>query len=160
MTLASGTAVFLFIASSLVSNITFLASGSPTSAQESGRDTTTAFRVDGPTAAQPASTSASAPVPTASPNAAALARNPTSPPLGASGEAGASPTADDVSKRSVQSTAAPGAPPGAAIPQERGRLTSSEPQRSPLLNPWLWLTLAFLGGTTAIALQRRLHASR
>jgi len=52
---------------------------------------------------------------------------------------------------------ASGAPVGA--PQERGRFASSEPQRSPLLNPWLWLTLAILCGAIAIALQRRLRRS-
>ena len=158
MTLASGTAVFLFIASSLVSNITFLASGSATSAQEGGRDTSTAFRADGPAAAQFTSTPAGAPAPAASPNAA-LARNPTTPPFGAVGEAGSSPAADDATKRSVALTAAPAAP-GAGAPQEAGpRLASSEPQRSPLLSPWLWLAVAILCGAIAIALQRRLRGS-
>ncbi len=157
MTLASGTAVFLFITSSLVSNITFLASGSPTSAQ-GGRDAGAAFRADGPTAAQPTSTPAGAPAPATSPNAA-LARNPTTPPFGAVGEAGSSPPADDATKRSVDLTAAPVAP-GAGAPQEAGpRPASAEPQRSPLLNPWLWLALAILCGAIAIALQRRLRAS-
>lgn len=158
MTLASGTAVFLFIASSLVSNITFLASGSATSAQEGGRDARNDFQVQAPTAAQPASTSASAPVPGASPNAA-LARNPTTPPLGAAGAVGSTPAADDAQKRIAdQSSPAPVAP-GAAVGENTGRLASSEPPRSPLLNPWLWLTLAFLCGAIAIALQRRLRGS-
>lgn len=157
MTLASGTAVFLFIASSLVSNITFLASGSATSAQEASRDTTTKIQV--PTAVQPTSTPAGAPAPATSPSTA-LARNPTTPPtLGAAGAAAAASSPSPVNVGRVdQATAVPGAP-GAAIPQETGRLASSEPQRSPLLNPWLWLTLAFLCGAIAIALQRRLRGS-
>lgn len=158
MTLVSGTAVFLFIASSLLSNITFLASGgAPTGAQEANRDATTAFRVDGPTAAQPASTSAGGPTPTPSPNAAAIARNPTAPPVAQAGDAAAS--TNDAAKALERSAAGPSAAPGVAAPQERGRFASSEPQRTPLLNPWLWLTLAFVCGAIAFALQRRLRAS-
>ena len=164
MTLASGTAVFLFIASSLVSNINFLASGSAaTSAQEASRDTTTNFQVQAPTAAQPGTTpsralsSAPSPTPTGSAGGA-LAHNPTTPPVAAAGDAGAAPSPDDAAKVLDRSAAgASGAPVGA--PQERGRFASSEPQRSPLLNPWLWLTLAIFCGAIAIALQRRLRRS-
>ena len=164
MTLASGTAVFLFIASSLVSNINFLASGSAaTSAQEASRDTTTNFQVQAPTAAQPGTTPsralgpASSPAPTPSAGAA-LAHNPTTPPVAAAGDAGAAPSPDDAAKVLDRSAAgASGAPVGA--PQERGQFASSEPQRSPLLNPWLWLTLAIFCGAIAIALQRRLRRS-
>jgi hypothetical protein len=159
MTLASGTAVFLFIASSLVSNITFLATGgAPTSAQEANRDTTTAFRADGPAAAQPASTSASGPTPAPSPNAPALARNPTAPPVAQAGDAAAS-TDDAAKAASERSALGRSAAPGVAAPQERGQFASSEPQRSPLLNPLLWLSLAFLCGAIAIVLQRRLSGS-
>jgi hypothetical protein len=59
----------------------------------------------------------------------------------------------------VQSSAEPAAP-GAGAPQELARSGRSEPARSPLLNPWLWLSLALLTGAIAIALQRRLHTSR
>lgn len=160
MTFASGTAVFLFIASSLVSNITFLASGSATTAQERSRDTSTAFRVDAPAPGQAGGASTGAPAPAASLNEAA---RPTASPAAVSGP-GSSPTADDASKRSVQSTTAPVAPgagaPGTGAPQDAGsQLAFSEPQRSPLLNPWLWLTLAVLTGAIAIALQRRLRGS-
>jgi hypothetical protein len=156
MTLASGTAVFLFIASSLVSNINFLASGSAAApAQEAGRDATTAFRAEGPTAAQPAST----PTPAPSPNAAALARNPTAPPVAAAGDAGATSSPDDAAKVQERTAARASAAPAVGAPQDRGQFASSEPQRSPLLNPWLWLTLAILCGAIAIALQRRLRAS-
>jgi hypothetical protein len=159
MTLASGTAVFLFIASSLLSNITFLATGgAPTSAQEANRDTT-AFRADGPAAAQPASTSASGPTPAPSPNALGLARNPTAPPVAQAGDAAAS--TDDAAKAASERSALgrSDAPGVASAPQERGQFASSEPQRSPLLNPLLWLSLAFLCGAIAIALQRRLRGS-
>lgn len=156
MTLASGTAVFLFIASSLVSNITFLASGSATAAREAARDTSTAYQASGPTVSQPSGNSAGAPAPASSPNAA-LARNPTAPPLAGAGEAGGSPAADDAQKRSDGSTAVPA--PGAAVTENAGRPSLSEPQRSPLLSPWLWLTLAILCGVIAFALQRRLHRS-
>ena len=56
MTLASGTAVFLFIASSLVSNITFLAGSGAATLTSAGRDT--AAQAGAPAAgALPASTS-------------------------------------------------------------------------------------------------------
>lgn len=139
MTLASGTAVFLFIASSLVSNISFLASGSATTAQEGGRDVGTAFQAGAPSATHPESTPTRAlgpvPVPVAG-----------------------SPAVEDAAKRADQITAAPVAP-GVAVGENAGRLASSEPQRSPLLNPWLWLALAVLTGAIAIALQRRLRGT-
>jgi anti-sigma factor RsiW len=162
MTLASGTAVFLFIASSLVSNINFLASGGAvgTAANEASRDSTTAFQVQGPTPSQagaPAELSVIASGPSATPGAA-LARTPTSSlPVGAAADAAASPT-PDAAKRLGDQSAAPVAP-GAAVGENAGRFASSEPQRSPLVNPWLWLTLAIFCGAIAIALQRRLRRS-
>jgi hypothetical protein len=165
MTLASGTAVFLFIASSLVSNINFLASGSAaTSAQEASRDTATNFQVQAPTAAQPGTTPSRAlgpaPSPAPTPSAgAALARNPTTPPVAQTGDAAAAPTPDDAAKVQDRGAAGPSSAPGVGAPQDRGQFASSEPQRSPLLNPWLWLTLAILCGAIAIALQRRLRIS-
>ena len=158
MTLASGTAVFLFIASSLVSNITFLASGGATSTtalEASSRDTSTNFQVQAPTAEQSGSTPARAvtgPAASANPPLAA----PTATPVAAAG-AGGTPAADDASKRNDQPTSAPA--PGAAVGENTGRLASAEPQRSPLLNPWLWLTLAILSGAIAFTLQRRLRGS-
>ena len=154
MTLASGTAVFLFIASSLVSNITFLASGSATSAQGGGRDTTTAFQAEGTSNAQPGNTPTRALGPAAS--QAALAQNPTTAPAPAA--AGGTPATEDSAKRADEASAAPVAP-GVAVGENAGRLASSEPQRSPLLNPWLWLAVAVLCGAFAFALQRRLRGS-
>lgn len=158
MTLASGTAVFLFIASALASNITFLASGGATgtTAREAAGNAASA---QAPTAAQPASTVKEAPPPAASPNTA-LAVSPTASPLpDAARSIQGAPTPDDAAKRADQATAAPSGAFAAFNPQDAGRLASSEPQRSPLLNPWLWLALALLCGAIAIALQRRLRAS-
>jgi putative zinc finger protein len=162
MTIASGTAVFLFIASSLVSNINFLASGAAArpAANEASRDTTTAFQAQGPTASQagtPAERSVIASAPSPSPFAA-IVQNPTAPPVAGAADAVSSPGVDDASKRSVQSSAEPAAP-GAGAPQELARSGRSEPARSPLLNPWLWLSLALFTGAIAIALQRRLRRS-
>jgi hypothetical protein len=155
MTLASGAAVFLFIASSLVTNINFLASGgAATSANEASRDAVAKQQVPA-AAAAPATTGA--PASAASPNAG-FAVGPTSsqPPSASRGAATA-----DSQVRADQATAGPSAAPGAVAlsPQDAGRLASSEPARSPLLNPWLWLTLAVLCAAIAIALQRRLRAS-
>jgi putative zinc finger protein len=167
MTLASGAAVFLFIASAVLTNITFLAGGSGTttlSAPEFARDTS----VNAPGTAQPASTSNGGPAPAGSPNAA-FAVTPTASPIPdaarvAAGAASPIPTGatpDDAQKRIDRATAAPSdsAPAAAAGPQERGQLNSSAPQRPPLLNPWLWLALALISGAIAIALHRRLRAS-
>lgn len=161
MTLASGTAVFLFIASSLLSNIAFLASGSPTSARtsarEAGRDTTTNFQVGTPTA-RAASTPTRALGPAPAATTAALDQNQTQPPAAAAGAAG-TPATEDASKARSDQSAAP-VVPGAAVGENTGRLALSELQRSPLVSPWLWLTVAILSGVIAFALQRRLHASR
>ena len=67
MTLASGAAVFLFIASSLVTNINFLAGGAATSASEASRDAVAKQQVPA-AAGAPAATSV--PAPATSPNAA------------------------------------------------------------------------------------------
>ena len=164
MTLASGTAVFLFIASSLVSNINFLASGgAATSAQEASRDNTTNFQVQAPTAAQAGSSPARAlgPAPSAAPTGsagAALAQNPTGSPVKAA-DAVAAPSPDDAGKVLDRAAAGSSSAPGVGAPQDRGQFASSEPQRSPLLSPWLWLTLAIFCGAIAIALQRRLRRS-
>ena len=157
MTLASGTAIFLFIASSLVSNITFLAGGSPTSAQSGGRDAATAFQASGPSAAQPESAPNRALGPLPASSAKIALEQPSAPPAAGAGAAG-SPTVEDAAKRDDQSTAAPVAP-GVTVGENSGRLASAEPQRSPLLDPWLWLALGILTGAIAIALQRRLRGS-
>jgi hypothetical protein len=170
MTFASGAAVFLFIASALVSNITFLAGGAATGASPASREASsdTAVTLQAPTAAQPGSTASQAgspeklvgaPVP--SPNAA-LAQHSATPPSTAAADGRAMVTTD--AKRSEEATTAPGstAAPVAAAPgvqQGRGQFAASEPQPSPLLNPWLWLALAIISGGIAIALQRRLRAS-
>lgn len=164
MTLASGAAVFLFIASALATNITLLAGGSAaTTAQEASRDR--AVIGQAPPVAQSASTGtpAPAPVPTTSPNAAfAVASTaPASPPQGKVSVDSATP---ETSKRLDDSAARASAAPGGLFnnnpqDQDAARVTYSAPQRSPLLNPWLWLALALICGAIAIGLNRRLRAS-
>lgn len=164
MTLASGAAVFLFMASALVSNITFLATTAPaaapaaTTAQEGSRDAVASDQAS--KLALPASTSSAAPVPAASPPAAspnaAFARPTSSPAPGAVRGAAGGASPDD--QRLDQSGASNA--PGAGVLYGPARATSSAPPRSPLLNPWLWLALAIVCGALAIALQRRLRASR
>jgi anti-sigma factor RsiW len=156
MTLASGAAVFLFIASAIISNITFLTSGGATgtTAQEASRDT--AAKVQAPAAAGPASTPSPAPV--ASGNVA-FGLSPSASPSPDAARAPQGAATDDSRTRADQSTAGPAGATGAAFnPQDAGRLASSGPQRS-LLNPWLWLALAIVCGGIAIALHRRLRAS-
>jgi hypothetical protein len=164
MTLASGAAVFLFIASSLVTNINFLASSgaatSATSANEASRDAVA--KQQAPAAAgAPATTPV--PAPATSPFAAFAVSPAASPAPTASQvlDAARGTATDDPQKRADQATAGPTGAPGAAAvnPQDTGRVTSSEPQRPPLLNPWLWLTLALISGAIAIALHRRLRSS-
>lgn len=155
MTLASGAAVFLFIASAVLTNITFLASSSGAtalSAPEVARDT--AANAVQPQAGTPTNTpTVRAPTAAGSPGAAAFGAIASPTPAGAT-------VADDAQKRVDQATAGPSGPTGAAFaPQETGRLASSAPQPAQVLNPWLWLTLAIISGAIAIALHRRLHSS-
>lgn len=161
MTLASGAAVFLFIASAVISNIAFLTSSGATgaTAQEASRDTAVKQQV--PAAFGPTSTSTGTPTPTpaVSPNAG-FAVGPTASAVPDTVRAPQGAATPDPQKRVDQSTAVPPGAPGAAFnPQDAGRVTSSEPQRPQLLNPWLWLTLAIVCGAVAIALHRRLRRS-
>jgi len=155
MTLASGAAVFLFIASSLVTNINFLASsGAATTASEASRDAVAKQQAP---AAAGAPTTTNAPAPAASPNAAFGAVSPTSSQAADARSA----ATDDPQKRADQATAGPSGAPGAVAlnAQENARLANAEPQRSPLVNPLLWLTLAVISGAIAIALHRRLRST-
>ena len=154
MTLASGAAVFLFIASALVSNITFLAGSGAPALTSSGAARERATNADGQTAAQPASVSQ--PAPAASPNAAFAASS--TAPQGTGAKVSQDNAPSGAAKLQDRSTAAPVAP-GAAAGQDIARSVASEPERSPLVNPWLWLTLALLFAASAIVIQRRLHAS-
>jgi anti-sigma factor RsiW len=155
MTLASGAAVFLFIASSLVTNINFLASsGAATSANEASRDAVA--KQQAPAAA--GAPAATAPAPATSPNAA-FAVTPTAPSAAPALDTARGSATDDP-KRSDQSTAGPSGAAGAvaANAQDNARLANAEPQRSPLVNPLLWLLLALISGAIAIALHRRLRS--
>ena len=159
MTLASGAAVFLFIASSLVTNINFLASsGAATTATEASRD---AIAKQQAPAAAGAPATTNTPVPAASPNAAFGAVSPTAPTASPLPDATRGLATDDPQKRSDQATAGPSGVPGAAAvnAQDNARLTNAEPQRSPLVNPLLWLALALISGAIAIALHRRLRST-
>lgn len=156
MTLASGAAVFLFIASALVSNITFLASA-PAAMGTASREATgdSAFNVQAPTAAQ-GGTSA-APAPGATPPAGLAASGPTATASVEAKRSDATPT--DGRLLNDQSARASAAPDVAVAPGGVERPGSSQPRPSPLVNPWLWLALAILSGAIAIALHRRLRAS-
>jgi anti-sigma factor RsiW len=164
MTLASGAAVFLFIASSLVTNINFLASSgaatTATSANEASRDAVA--KQQAPVAAgAPAATKV--PAPAASPFGA-FAVSPTAsaaPTTSQVLDTARGSATDDPQKRSDQATAGPSGAPGAAAvsAQDNARLANAEPQRSPLVNPLLWLTLAVISGAVAIALHRRLRST-
>jgi anti-sigma factor RsiW len=153
MAFASGAAVFLFIASSLLVNLPRLAgSGAATTALES-RD-----RVQMP-AAQPASVPSAPPVPSATPNPAFQA-GPTAASSTLDAARGAA-TPNEAQKRVGQTTAEPSVAPGAALsPQDApARYTNAAPQGSGLLSPWLWLALALICGAIAIVLNRRLRTS-
>jgi anti-sigma factor RsiW len=159
MTLASGAAVFLFIASSLVTNINFLASGgAATTANEASRDAIAKQQVPA-AAGAPAATNV--PAPATSPNAAFGAVSPTAPTASPLADTARGSATDDPQKRADQSTAGPSGAPGAAAvnAQDNARLTNAEPQRSPLVNPLLWLALALISGAIAIALHRRLRST-
>ena len=165
MTIASGAAVFLFVASALVTNITLLAgSGAATTAlsgPEVARDA--AGNAVASKGAQPASSPVPAP---ATSSQAGFALGPTasaSDTVRSPATADASASPDDAQKtRTDQATAGPSGVPAAAAynpPQDTERSVAAAPQRSPLLNPWLWLGVAIVCAAAAIALQRRLRAS-
>jgi hypothetical protein len=157
MTLATGAAVFLFIASAVLTNITFLASSGTTalSAPEAARDAAAG-------APQPQAGAATTNTPTVrAPNAVG---SPTSAAFGAFGSPtppGAATVTDDAQKNRVdQASTGPSAAPAAAVaPQDAGRVASSAPQRPQLLNPWLWLVIALISAAIAFVLHRRLRAS-
>lgn len=161
MTLASGAAVFLFIASSLVSNITFLAGGAATTASSRDAAAEAAARAPAPGGAQDTRLQAEsgAPAPAASPASAPQtafsAAGPSASPSVADSARGV--TTDDAAKRLEQSTAAP--PAAAGVTNASGGLAAeSQARPSPFLNPWLWLGVAVLSGAFAIALHRRLRS--
>ena len=163
MTIASGAAVFLFIASALVTNITLLAgSGAATTAlsgPEVARDA--AGNAVASKGAQPASSPVPAP---ATSSQAGFALGPTasaSDTVRSPATADASASPDDAKVRADLATAGPSGAPAAAAynPQDTERSVAAAPQRSPLLNPWLWLGVAIVCAAAAIALQRRLRAS-
>jgi anti-sigma factor RsiW len=154
MTLASGTAVFLFIASSLASNITFLAGGAPTTA--SSRDARPEAAA-APGAAQDTRLRAPTQVPGPS-QQTAFAVTPTGSPSVDGGRALAPSATGDAAKR-LEDSAAPPAPGEATTADGRSVATTSQPGPSPLLSPWLWLGIAILSGAFAIALHRRLHST-
>ena len=159
MTLASGAAVFLFIASSLATNINFLASsGAATSANEASRD---AIAKQQAPAAAGAPAATNVPAPAASPNAAFGAVTPTAPSASPALDTARGSATADPQKRSDQATAgaSDGAGAAAVSAQDNARLSNAEPQRSPLVNPLLWLALALISGAIAIALHRRLHST-
>ena len=158
MTLASGAAVFLFIASSLVTNINFLASsGAATSASEASRD---AIAKQQAPAAAGAPAATGVPAPATSPNAA-FAVTPTAPSASPAVDTARGSATNDPQKRADQATAGPsgGAAAVAANAEDNARLANAEPQRSPLVNPLLWLALALISGAIALALHRRLRSS-
>jgi hypothetical protein len=154
MSLATGAAVFLFIASAVLTNITLLAGSGATalSAPEAARNTT-ASASDSQGGAATSTPIVRAPGP-ASSAFVAFGSNASPTPTGAA------VALDDPQKRIDRSTAAPsGAPGAAAPPQDAGRSTYAAPPRPQVLNPWLWLVIAIISGAIAIALHRRLRAS-
>lgn len=163
MTLASGTAVFLFIASALVTNITFLA-GAPaamgTSTREASGGAATSAQQPPLSATNKALEDSSAsrvPAPAGSPGAEFRVDSPSAKPSAeaALGQAG---TAPDEVRRDVQATPAAPAPAlGYATDTQRTALSHVQP--SPLVNPWLWLAVAISCAVIALALHRRLRAS-
>ena len=157
MTLASGAAVFLFLASALVTNIAPAASsGAATTAREASGDT--AVKGQAPTAQSAgAPTVTPAPAPAVSPNAA-FAIGPSSSPAADKVVRGPATAAPDT--RGDTSTAASAAPGAPLNPPDAARTALSAPRPSPLLNPWLWLAIAIVCGVAAIALNRRLRAPR
>ncbi|HYK98197.1 MAG TPA: anti-sigma factor [Candidatus Acidoferrales bacterium] len=138
-TLASGLAVFLFIASALLANIGPLATSSATSASQ------LPLLVPAGGAAAPAPS-------TAFRNASGVA----SPPAPAAAQDAAKSAASPSANVALQPTAAP------ASAEEHTVTGASQAtgtvSYSPFGSPWLWLVIALVTGAIAIALQRRLRS--
>jgi len=152
MTLASGAAVFMFIASAMLAS--FGTSASPGAA-------TTALERGAPPAAQQADQTAArgavAPAPTATPapGAAFSAAGPSARPQpSVSGSPEAAKRADAAPTAAPQATAL-----DSNTAQEAARAAASE-RRPQLPSPWVWLGLAIACGAVALALNRRLNVSR
>lgn len=132
-TLASGVSVFLFMASAILSNITFLASGSASTTSALAPAAGNAPAASAGTARD----SVTGPVPTPAPPAAAQKTQ-------------GSPSPNEAfSVSSVAPTVAQQAP----TPAEQ-----TAPVRNVGPSPWLWLVLAIVTGAIALALQRRLRS--
>jgi hypothetical protein len=158
MTLASGAAVFFFIATSLVSNITFLAGGAATTASREATGDA-AVNAQAPAAqATAAPETAKAPAPVPSPEEFRAFSPTASQSVDSRGAPGAA-TPDDARKRLERATAEPPALGGANATDTALAARSSRPQSTPLLNPWLWFTLAIVCGAIAIGLHRRLRTA-
>ncbi len=142
-TLGSGIAVFMFIASALLSNVSLLASGTaalPAAAPAAG----------GATTAERGAAGASQASPTA-PDRAALAAD--------SAKAAASPTAAPNSGQQFNTSTTP--PQDAASRSDQASARDVATPDVPLVgaSPWLWLGLAVVLGAIALALQRRLRSA-
>lgn len=143
-TLGSGIAVFMFIASALLSNVSLLASGTaalPAAAPAAG----------GATTAERGAAGASQASPTA-PDRAALAAD--------SAKAAASPTAAPNSGQQFNTSTTPPLQDAASRAAQAPARDPAKPD-VPLVgaNPWLWLGLAVVLGAIALALQRRLRSA-
>lgn len=153
MTLASGAAVFMFVASAMLAS--FGTSASPGAA-------TTALERGAPPAAQQADQSAPrgavAPRPTATP-APGVAFSAGGPSATPERNVSGSP---DVAKRG---DAAPTTAPRATAldsntAHEAAGAAAASERRPQLPSPWLWLGLAIVCGAVALALSRRLNVTR
>ena len=134
-TLASGLAVFLFIASALLANIGTLATSTSTSASQ---------------------------VPAVAPfGGAAAAPAPSNAGRVAAGSAPAPANAQDATKAFASASPSAEASRGEAAAEPTAH-AASEPQsasRPELGSPWVWLVIALITGALAIVLQRRLRSA-
>ena len=143
-----------------------LASGAATTATSANEASRDAVAKQQAPAAAGAPAATGVPAPTAS-AFAAFAVSPTASPVPAPSQlldTAVGSTPDDARKRADQATAGPSGAPAApevnaVNGQDNPRRANAEPQRSPLVNPLLWLALALITAAIAIALQRRLRAS-
>lgn len=146
-TLASGAAIFLFVASSVVAltpqGATFRNISAPLSAPTSAEDRGGA--------------AGAAPAPGAMTNAPSPAPAPDARFATASGSPTALERSVDTAKTAAQSTATPGARQEAAASATVRAF--GEPDRQQLgPSPWLWFALAIGFGATAFVMHRRLRA--
>ncbi|HEV8229428.1 MAG TPA: zf-HC2 domain-containing protein [Candidatus Limnocylindria bacterium] len=158
-TLASGAAVFMFLASALLANVGTLATSPAAATALDPANRERAAQAPAPQAGAATALPSGAPAPTASSNApfGLVSPQPVIRGTAPVTDAAASPSEAAQKRSDTSSTATP--PAAAVAEQSAARAASVGPQRPEPPSPWVWLALAVISGAIAFASHRRLRSS-